>query len=398
MFDFAVIGLGMIGSAALQYLSRHSRNVIGIGPDEPPDYRSHMGVFSSHYDQARITRVLDNDLVWAKLAQASIARYRQIEAESGMAFYREVGCLRVGQAGDEDIKASKRVGETLGVKYEELDRKHLKSKFPLLQFAGESYGLFEAENAGFINPRTFIKAQLRIAESQGARISRLAVTDVQPGNAHTILKTDDGNEHPARKVLITAGAFSNCYHLLDRKLAFKAMGRTILLAKIPDATAEALSAMPSILFRSAEGTSIYVLPPVKYPDGSFYVKLGGGFIDADMHSLEDFQNFFHTDGSPRTGEKLRAILEALLPGLNATGYATSPCVVAYTESDRPYIDTIVPSKVFVAAGGCGAAAKSSDEIGRLGASLLTGDWGSDLDANLFASRFLPARSGETIRS
>ena len=88
----------------------------------------------------------------------------------------------------------------------------------------------------------------------------------------------------------------------------------------------------------------------------------------------------------------------MLPGLNATGYATNPCVVAYTESDRPNIDTIVPSKVFVATGGCGLVAKSSAEIGRLGASLLSGNWGSDLNVNLFASRFLPARSGETIRS
>ena len=33
MFNFAVIGIGMIGSAALRYLSRNSSNVIGIYAD-----------------------------------------------------------------------------------------------------------------------------------------------------------------------------------------------------------------------------------------------------------------------------------------------------------------------------------------------------------------------------
>jgi sarcosine oxidase len=67
-----------------------------IGPDEPADRWTHQGVFASHYDEGRITRILDADRIWALLAQRSIARYREIEARSGIPFYHEVGHLTVG--------------------------------------------------------------------------------------------------------------------------------------------------------------------------------------------------------------------------------------------------------------------------------------------------------------
>lgn len=64
MFDIAVIGLGMIGSAALRYLSQPAAGLhtVGIGPAEPRDWASHQGAFASHYDQAQITRVTDPNM------------------------------------------------------------------------------------------------------------------------------------------------------------------------------------------------------------------------------------------------------------------------------------------------------------------------------------------------
>ena len=40
-------------------------------------------IFSSHYDEGRLTRELEENLIWGTLAQRSIQRYRQIEEESG---------------------------------------------------------------------------------------------------------------------------------------------------------------------------------------------------------------------------------------------------------------------------------------------------------------------------
>jgi glycine/D-amino acid oxidase-like deaminating enzyme len=134
-----------------------------------------------------------------------------------------------------------------------------------------------------------------------------------------------------------------------------------------------------------------VLPPVRYPDGSFYLKIGGGFVDAVLNTIEDFRSWFHSDGSAATAEQLKELLQSMLPELKPLSYTTLPCVVARTESGRPYIDTLDSGKIFLAAGGCGTAAKSADEIGRLAALLTeTESWHDDLQADYFSRQFLNA--------
>ena len=98
-YEYIVVGKGLMGAAAARHLTAHSPGVALIGPDEPPGRAAHTGVFGSHYDEGRITRILDPDRIWALLAQRSIARYRDIEKHSGIAYYHEVGHLAVGPRG-----------------------------------------------------------------------------------------------------------------------------------------------------------------------------------------------------------------------------------------------------------------------------------------------------------
>jgi sarcosine oxidase len=65
-------------------------------------------------------------------------------------------------------------------------------------------------------------------------------------------------------------------------------------------------------------------------------------------------------------------------------------VTTYTPTGRPFIDQLIPGRLFVAAGGCGAAAKSSDEIGRLAAELVEQEsWSeAELPASLFEAERL----------
>ncbi len=47
----AVIGKGLIGSAAARHLARQTAGVVLIGPDEPAVRADHRDVFGSHYDE-----------------------------------------------------------------------------------------------------------------------------------------------------------------------------------------------------------------------------------------------------------------------------------------------------------------------------------------------------------
>lgn len=127
----AVIGKGLIGSAAARHLARQTEGVVLIGPDEPTVRADHDDVFGSHYDEGRIYRILDSDPIWARLAERSIARYAEIEAQSGIQFQERVGMLGVtmraaGVAPPRRARGAPggvaaaygRVGDNLGVLFE----------------------------------------------------------------------------------------------------------------------------------------------------------------------------------------------------------------------------------------------------------------------------------------
>jgi sarcosine oxidase len=106
-----------------------------------------------------------------------------------------------------------------------------------------------------------------------------------------------------------------------------------------------------------------------------------------LQSADETRDWFHTDGNPVEAEALREVLFAMIPNLTATTLQTKPCVVTYTAHDRPYVDQI-DDRLFIAAGGCGSAAKSSNEIGRMGALLVEqGQWSYDLPAEHFVARY-----------
>ncbi len=197
-FDVAVIGNGMMGSAATRYLSATGQRIVAIGPGEPEDWQSHQGVFASHYDQGRITRIIDPDPVWAHLAARSIEVYPEIEAQSGITFHQRSGGLRVSPdvtASIDTINQAELVGKEYGAIYSRLGAAELTQHFPFLLFAPGTTGLWERGGAGYINPRSLVRAQLTIAEQQGATIVRETVTGIVKRKDGVELTTDAGTQY-----------------------------------------------------------------------------------------------------------------------------------------------------------------------------------------------------------
>jgi sarcosine oxidase len=384
----------MIGSAATRYLSAMGLRVAAVGPAEPTNWQEHSGVFASHYDQGRITRIIDPDGVWAVLGARSIAAYGEIEAAGGIAFHHPVGCLRVSpfyQQPDDTIAQAAAHGDAHGAQFQLLPAAELAARFPFLHFAPGSTALWEEGGAGYINPRSLVAAQLTAAERQGATVIRATVTRLAKQNGVVELATDQGESVRAAKVLVAAGAYTN--QLLPRPLDLRARAVSILLAEVDEAEAARLAAMPSIIYRlDGDPTlfSIYALPPIRYPDGRTYVKIGGALFEPIHRSSHaEWVEWFHGPGNPVETGAVRQVLEAMLPGLRVRRYATKPCVVTYTAHDHPYVDVLdadspADGQLFVAAGGCGAAAKSSNEIGRMAALLVANRaWTYDIPTETF---------------
>ena len=373
MLDAIVIGKGLVGSAAARYLGEALGEVALIGPPEPEDWTTHEGVFASHYDQGRITRILDEDNIWAQLAARSIEVYGELEQRSSIRFHHAVGCLNVGFNGEETrLEKTRQVADVLNAEYERSSSEDLKKILPFLCFPPEREVLLERGAAGYINPRSLIAAQL--GSSKAKLVAQTVKSlSVKPESVEVI--NVEGEQFEARKVLVAAGAYTN--FLLPEPLDLRLTPRTILLAHLGEREAERLKQMPSVIFyeglETAELTGVYALPPIRYPDGNTYIKIGGRLADlVPLQTSDELRDWFHSPGDLREAELLKEVLLSMIPGLEVEGFSTKPCVITATEHGRPYIDELIQNRLYVAAGGNGAAAKSSNEIGRLGAGCVLG--------------------------
>ena len=392
-YDVAVVGNGMFGVAATRHLSAHGLNVVAVGPAEPVDWQRHNGVFASHYDQARITRVIDADPVWAQLAARSIAVYPEIQEKSGIPFHERSGGVWIYPnipAAMARLQQAETAGRTFHAEFDRLTDREVAQHFPFLAVPPGALTLWERGNAGHINPRLMVQAQLTVATQQGATLVRETVTGYTKRNGITELTTDTGSRIRAQKVLIAAGSYTN--HLLPRPLAMQRKARTVLLAELDAAEAQRLQNFTTTILWLADNPvldSTYSTPAVRYADGKLCIKIGGSKHQPYLLETPDqFRAWFQGAGDPEELAALREVLLEMLPGLRVASFGAKPCVVGYTAHNRPYIDCVEPDSLYVVAGGCGAGAKSCDEIGRVAALLVAHDkWHYDLPAETFAAQW-----------
>lgn len=368
-FRFIVIGRGMMGAAAAKYLARRTDGVAVIGPDEPEDRKAHEGVFASHYDEGRITRTIDPDRDWALLANRSIARYGEIAEESGVDFYTEAGCLAVGPPGSDYLAATRRAATSLGVDTASFEEAGLRRQFPYFDFPAGSTGIFQAKGAGHISPRKLVKAQSLLLEKAGATVIRDHATSIREEGGVAVVTTDGGEVWRAEKVLLAAGGFSISQNLLPQSVDMTVYGRTVTLFEVAEEDAHRFAGMPSLIL-DAPGIDIYLLPPIRYSDGKLYLKIGGDPDNLVLNNDNDMRAWFRTDGREVAREHFKSIVARILPELEARSISNASCVVSYTRSRYPMIGYTASSHIAVLTGCMGTSAKSSDEIGRLGAELI----------------------------
>lgn len=322
-FKFIVIGRGMMGAAAAKYLARQTDGIAVIGPDEPEDRKAHEGVFASHYDEGRITRTIDPDRDWALLANRSIARYGEIAKESGIDFYTEAGCVAVASSESDYLNDTRRAATSLGVETAPLDEVGLKRQFPYFAFPAGSTGIFEAKGAGHISPRKLVRAQSLLAEKAGAAMIRDHVISIREESGAAVVTTAGGEVYRAGKVLLAAGGFSISQNLLPQSVDMTVYGRTVALFEVAEEDAHRFAGMPSLIL-DAPGIDIYLLPPIRYPDGRLYLKIGGDPDNLVLNNDRDMRAWFRTDGREVAREHFEGIVARIVPELRHGPFRVHP--------------------------------------------------------------------------
>lgn len=356
----AIVGPGMIGSAAARHLAIAGHEVVLIGTGEPSDWSAHQGAFASHYDEGRITRVGDPHPFFSRVSKASIARYGEIEAASGIPFYTECGALIAGHPAFMDRVTAVRA--EVPSTYDALDADGLRARFPFLKLEDDMVGHHEPRDAGHVSPRRLVAAQQKAAANAGATRILAEAVHVAPKAVRTATDTITCDE-----VIVAAGGWTDA--VLGRTPELRVYARTVAFHDIPPQECERLAAMPSMILNNHD---IYVLPPIRYDDGRYWLKLGGETVDKVVSGRQEIGDWFRSWGDAAVGDGLTETLCSLLPDLAFTDRRIAPCVTTFTGDGLPELRKLEPG-LTVAAAGCGAGAKCSDELGRLAAELAIGD-------------------------
>jgi glycine/D-amino acid oxidase-like deaminating enzyme len=374
IYQTIIIGKGLVGSAAAKYISATHNKVAIIGPNEPAENEQPI-VYASHYDQARVQRVIGKDEVWTKLDMESVAAYAAIEKQTGIQFYKQVGCLYVQPTGaDAYLNNAASIANKYNLPYKYYNHAAaISADYPAYHFPATSQGLVETTNAGLINPRLLIQAQLSIFEQQNGTIINDTVLKLTHHNGVFEITTSHKEIYQAEQVLIATGSFINYLDILPKQLSLQTKNEIIILAQVHENIAAQLANLPSLLYEieNHELDGIYLIQPVRYPDGNYYIKMGCNMPeDRYFNNLEQVQAWFTTGNSEQFKQRMLAALQLILPNVPILNTITKKCIISRTAHGRPYIGATGPQGLFVAGGCNGYSAMCSNAIGHTAATLM----------------------------
>ena len=359
-FDVVVVGGGMMGAPCARHLAEAGHAVALVAAPEPAP--GSPGPFASHHDAARIARRVAADPVWSRLSRRSIARYRDIEARTGSCIFREVGGVMSGFR-DGPLGGFTRgfldVAAALDDPPERVEGDASGWTLP-----GESVATWERRDAGWIDPRAMRAAQVDLAIAAGAQVFPQAAR-TRTGRDVTLA---DGMRLSGGHVVVATGPHVASDGLLPRRPAMTVWARTVAFLRLSEAEGARLWRLPSCIWvpDTSWDHELYALPPVRYPDGRPYLKVGGQRDGPVIRSGAEMAAWFAGSGDAAAGRRLLRELRRILPDVEAEAERFGPCAVVWTATGYPYVDT-AGDGVTVLAGGNGAAAKCGDELGRLGA-------------------------------
>ncbi|XP_071526056.1 monomeric sarcosine oxidase-like isoform X2 [Panulirus ornatus] len=388
IYDLIVIGAGMMGSAAAYHASQlPNTSVCLVGPPEPKIRKEHE-IFGSWFDEGRTCGPVNTSHTWCNLAAKSVKRFRDLENMTGINFYTESPFVHV-YSDKKDLQENLEIFQQYEPKTEDITKKW-KDVFPFLHLPDGAYVSWIKRNAGHLNPRQLVKAHQTAAQMLGAKILYKIVSSVLPSNCATHkwhVVTECDSVLRGHRVLVTAGSFapfkSLFHHVAPHMVPeLNLRTQTISFLQVSEEEAHRLRSMPCIVAKVPFGNldGAYILPPIKYPDGHWYLKLGHGrAYEERKTTLQEVREWYvQQTGNVECVKELARYLCYILPGLKVEKICGDGCLTAHTPNSEPYIDIVVDG-FGVALGGNGYGAKACDEIGHLAAHLaLTGEWKSEI--------------------
>ena len=380
-YDTIVIGCGPFGAATAKYIALNNgeKSVLCIGPTP-----SKSNPYSAHFDISRLYRVQHATGFWSTVSRASIGRYNEIAA-GGDKFHKEVGYVGLSVY---DSQWRKDYGEGLPYPVEGVN-----IGIPSHATAADVQIFHQKEGAGFLDPLKMVEAQLRIFSNAGGRIVRDLVTRIEE-NEYGVFQvlTQNGEEYSCKKVLLCNGCFVNTVPIslkadkgvrltLVKNLVLRT--QSVVLFEISEEDIPKLPCETIVYGGKTKGGEIelkcdssYSVPPLKYADGKYYLKMGHGQEleeTINSESVSAIKQWY--DGSGGLDQEIYANMTEIFTWMFPNVKPLSKQIVrngitTHSDSGKVLMEMLKDTNLGYVTACNGYGAKGSDEIGRLAAEML----------------------------
>ncbi|WP_045234523.1 N-methyl-L-tryptophan oxidase [Deinococcus pimensis] len=370
-FDVVVIGAGAAGLSSALELARRGMSVLVLEQFEIGHTRG-----SSH-GPSRIFRLTYDHPAYVRLARRALARWRELEDESGEQLYWPTGILSLS-ATEQGISKLADAMEQTGAPFERLSAREVMRRWPQWRLPDGWHGLYSPDG-GVVSPDVTLPVLARLARRRGVVIrERVHVEDVDLTEpARPVVVTTRGRIL-AGHVVIGAGAWTRRFvEPWSAHLRVQENLTVFFRPRLPDMFG--MGAFP--LFIQEDSDLTYGFPLFGEEGIKVALHARGPLVDPDLTS-----SHVGSVGDDERVARLRSWLRTYLPEAAGEVMSARACLYTLTPSEDFLVDTHPLSDRTVVASPCsGHGFKFTPVIGELVANRLQGRE-PDGDEALFLSR------------
>jgi len=367
-FEYIVLGLGGLGSAAAYWLARRAgRDVLGLEQFELGHVRGES------QDHSRIIRLSYHTPGYVELARRAYAAWADLAAEA-----REEVVLRTGgldfapRRSAIPLDSYRSSMDAAGVAYEYLDAADIMRRWPQFRLTSDIHGLYQAD-AGIAMAARANAAHQRMAREHGATLQdRAPVVDIRAGRGEVDVEVE-GRGYRCRRLVVAGGPWSN--RVLGHfgiELPLEITQEQVTYFATPHQDAFRPDRFPVWIWM--DDPCYYGFPVFGEAGTKAARDAGGRPVTADSRTFEP---------DPANTAGVRAFLSKYLPTALGPEIYTKTCLYTLTP-DRDFVIDALPEAdgVYVAIG-AGHAFKFASVIGKT-LSELAIDGQTDVDLSPFS--------------
>jgi monomeric sarcosine oxidase len=194
LYDVAVIGAGVFGAWTAHHLRQAGQRVVLLDAYGAANSRASSG------GESRIIRMgYGADEIYTRSAMRSLDLWQRFCQRTGQPLFHQTGVLWTAAEGDPYTENTRQTLARCGVHFELLSPAELKSRYPQMDFAPATWGIYEPES-GALMARRAVEAVVADAVRHGVEFLREAVAAPRGTGTLAAIPTESG-------AAIRAGAF-----------------------------------------------------------------------------------------------------------------------------------------------------------------------------------------------